>query len=317
MFKRSSRFGIVGVLVVMAACAYVGITMGQGEASPKDVYAIVFGNVGAYFVVLFLLQSRDLSGAEQADANARAVDAAALDRPATLTEADLWASMAIRPVDEEAARARKAMWATSRASLNTAMLVTALIFLTVPPIYFFETFVPLFVGGPLIAGIALWKSIRLMGGGFEDAYAKADVAMRPLGLGITEHPELRIEPKGVAPYRMGTTLRGTLELQGERHGRRVLIRMPSTGGVRSPSEVRVEAAGPEFELRSRDGKVRSKDAPEPVRAVLERVRGSTRWNGVRGGCQGGAVVVRRKSAAGGDMLLDLWLAERVADALRV
>ena len=318
MYKRSSRFGIVGVLVVMAAVAYIGLTMGQGESNPKDVYGLVFGIVGGYMAILFLLQSRDLSAAEQADANARAVDAAALDNPATLNEADLWASMAIRRIDADAARARKAMWATSRASLNTAMIVTALIFLTVPPIYFFETFVPLFVGVPLIAGIALWKSVRLLGGGFEDAYAQADRAMRPLGLSITEHPDLRIEPKGVAPYRMGATLRGVLELQGERHGRRVLIRMPSTGGVRTPSEVRLEAAGPEFEMRSRDGRVKAaKEAPDAVHAALERVKSSTRWNGVRGGGEDGAIVVRRKSAGGGDMLLDLWLAERVADALRV
>lgn len=34
-FKRSSRFGLVGVVVAAALCAAIGLTLGSGEANPK------------------------------------------------------------------------------------------------------------------------------------------------------------------------------------------------------------------------------------------------------------------------------------------
>ena len=313
--RRSSWFGIVGVVIVMVSCALVGLTMGQGQSNPKDAYAVIFGIVGLYMVMLFILQSRDLSAAEAADARASTVQPQEIENPATLDEPTLWAAMAIRPVDADAVRARKQIWATGRASLSTAKLVTLLIFLTVPPIYLFETFVPLFVGVPLIAGIALWKSVRLIGGGLDQAYDSASLAMAPLGLEIVERPSLTIEPKGVAPFRMGPAMHGTLRLEGERHGRAVTVNMPTSAGIRSPSEVVVHAPAPEYEFRARDGRLKAADGAPPAAAeALKRVPNSPRWNGVRGEAGPAGIVVRRKSAVNDAMLLDLWLAERLADA---
>ena len=308
-------FGIVGVVVVMAACAGVALTMGQPEDDPKPAYALIFAIIGVYLILLFALQSADVRRAERADEDAETLDPAAIENPATLNDATLWASMAVRPIDSDARRARGQIWATTRGSIRTGMLVCALIFLTVPPIYLLETFVPLLIGGPLIAGVAVWKSVALLGGGIDAAYESASRAMAPLGLRIEERPEITIEAKGVAPLRMGTAMHGALVMEGERHGRRVLVTMPADRAVRTPSEVRLEARGPNFEMRSRDGRVKADEAPPAVAAALKRVKNSTRWNGVRGGAEDGAIVVRRKSAGASDWLLDLWLAERVADAL--
>src|SRR4051794_38179207 len=182
--------------------------MGQGEAKPKDALALIFGILGVYLVLLFFLQLRDVSNAEGADARALERAPAQIENPATLDEATLWAAMAVRPIDTDAVRARKQAWGTTRASIHLGMLVCALIFLTVPPIYLLDTFVPLFVGLPMIVGVALWRSLSLIGGGLDRVYEDAGRAMAPLGLAVVEHPDVTIHPKGVAPFRMGPSLKG-------------------------------------------------------------------------------------------------------------
>jgi len=82
-------------------------------------------------------------------------------------------------------------WDVSRRSQRLAMVVTLLIFLTVPTIYLTESFVPLLIGGPLIAIAALYGAFRTIGPGGEisESYERTDRAMRPLGLQVTERPE--------------------------------------------------------------------------------------------------------------------------------
>ena len=63
----------------------------------------------------------------------------------------LWASLAVKPFDKDALRARKDVWGAARGSMRLGMLICLLIFLAVPPIYLFDTFVPLLIGAPLIA----------------------------------------------------------------------------------------------------------------------------------------------------------------------
>lgn len=137
---------------------------------------------------------------------------------------------------------------------------------------------PLLVGGPLIVGIALWRSAGLLaaGGGLDQAYERVDRAMAPLGLSVTETPTITIDPRYIAPLRFGPKIRGELVVEGERHGRPVHVRMGQSTG-----------------------------APN-----------STRWNGVHGGGGEDGIAVERKGAQQGDWLLDLWVAERLADAMR-
>ena len=301
MFRRSSVFGIVGVIVTAVLVAVVGLTMGQDDANPRDALGLIFGIVAVYLVLLFTLQLRDVSRAEAGGEDAR-----------------LWLEMAVRPVDEDAIQARKEIWGTTRANINTAMLVSGLIFLSVPPIYLFETFVPLLVGAPLIAGVALWKSAGLLraGGGLDRAYDSASRAMAPLGLTIVERPEVTIAARGAAPFRMGPKLHGALVMEGRRHDRAVTVAMPTSEGVRAPSAVHVAAAATaSYEFRARDGRLKATEgAPEAVREALAAIPSSPRWNGVRGRADASGITVERKSSGGADWLLDLWLSERLAVA---
>ena len=317
-FRRSGTFGIVGVVVVMVLVAVVGLTMGQGQAKPKGALALIFGIVAVYLLILFFLQNRDLTAAQTADTHGRAAPPGSLENPVALDEPALFVAMAVRPIDSDAMRARQAGWGVARGSMRMAMLVTALIFLSVPPIYLFDTFVPLMIGGPLIAGIALWKSVMLLGRGghLDEAYDQASRAMAPLGLSVTERPELTLEPKSIQPFRMGPAMHGAMVMRGNRHGRAVEVRMPSEG-VRATSEVKVGTALPEFEFRARDGGLRADDrAPAFATEVLRAIPSSTRWNGVTGRAGPDGVVVERKGSQDGDWLLDLWLAERLSSAGR-
>lgn len=314
-FRRSGFFGIAGVFVVAALCVYVAQKYGQNQAHPKKALGLIFAIIGGYIVVLFFLQNLDLRRAERAAVPDEVPET--IDNPAVLDEPVLWAALAVEPIDDDAVRARRRVWSITRGSMHGAWLVTGLIMLTVPPTYLLESFVPLLIGVPIILLIVLWKSIRLLGGGVDEAYDAASAAMAPLGLAVVERPDISIEVKGVAPMRTGPVLRGALVLEGERHGRHVIVRMPATAGVRSPSEVRLALGdAPPFSFKTRDGRLKAAEgAPAPVADSLREVPNSTRWNGVRGEAGEGGLVIHRKSAGNSDWMLDLWLGERLCGAL--
>lgn len=284
-FKRSSRFGLGGVLVVMALVAVIGLTMGSGEANPKLALGLIFGVLAVFVVLLFALQRSDLE--RVAGRSARGTERAAaegggtVENPATMSEPELWAALAVEPIEREAIQARRQMWDAGRRSLRLGMFVTLLIFLTVPPIYLFESFVPLLIGGPLIAIAALYGSFRALAPGAEldSGYVKVDQAMAPLGLEVTERPEVSIEMRDPVTPRMGPKIHGELVLSGERHGRQVSVRL---GG--GNSEVEIASPCNAFEAESKRVEVRS--GPE-------------------------GVVVTRKGGERGEWLCDLWLAERL------
>jgi hypothetical protein len=319
-FKRSSRFGIIGVLVVMAACAAIGLTLGSGQANPKLALGLIFGVVALFCIVLFALQRSDLdrvSGADARDSSRAAAEGGReIENPTTMDDAELWAAMAVKSIDTEAVKARAAGWEAGRRSQNLAMVVTLLIFLTVPPIYIFESFVPLLIGGPLIVIAALWGSIRALmpGGELDSGYANVGKAMAPLGFEVTERPQVNIETRDPTTGRIGPKIRGALVLEGDRHGRRVSARLDSTEAS-SRSEVTVATPVAEFEAKSRDGRVRPLDgASEGIITALKQAPNSTRWKKVtvEGGPEG--IVVTRKGGGQADWLCDLWLAERLAEA---
>ena len=319
-FKRSSRFGLIGVFVVAAIVVVIATTTGQGEANPKTTLALIFGVLAVFFVVLFALQRADLDRVSGADAHGSARAAAEGGRevgnPMTMAEPDLWAAMAVAPIDADALEARSEMWESGRRSLRLGMVVTALIFVAVPATYLLESFLPLLIGAPLIAIVALWGGIRALapGGEMDRGYDNVGRAMAPLGLEVTERPKVDIETREATTGRVGPKLSGALVLSGERHGRRVSIRL---GGEErtGASEVSVAAPAAEFSAKSRDGRVRPGDgAPEAVVAALKGVPNSTRWKKVTvaGGPEGIEVV--RKGGEQSDWLCDLWLAERLARA---
>jgi hypothetical protein len=320
-FKRSGVFGIVGVFLVAAVVVVIATTTGQGEANPKTTMGLAFGVIAVFVVILFALQRSDLnraSGTSLRDSSHAAAEGGGreIENPTTMSEPDLWAAMAVGPIDAEAVKARGAMWESSRRSQSLAMLVTLLIFLTVPSIYLFESFVPLLIGGPLIVIAALWGSIRALmpGGELDKGYDSIDKAMAPLGLEVTERPKVSIETREATTGRVGPKVRGALVLSGKRNGRQVSVRVGETDSG-SRSEVTVAVPTPEFRAKARDGRVRpSEGAPESVAAALKATPNSTRWKKVtvEGGPDG--IVVARKGGAQSDWLCDLWLAERLAAA---
>jgi hypothetical protein len=319
-FKRSGLFGLIGVVVVAIVVAVIASSSGSGEANPKGTTALIFGVIAVFVVILFVLQRSDLE--KVAGGDAKAVQRAAaegggtIENPTTMEEPQLWAALAVEPIDDEAIKARSSMWDASRRSQKLGWVVMLLIFLTVPSIYFFESFVPILLGGPLIAIAAIYGSVRALapGGEMDQGYEKVGLAMAPLGLEATERPKVGIETREATTGRVGPKLRGALVLSGERHGRPVSVRIGS--GETSPrTEVRVGVATPAFEAKSRDGKVRpGGDVPAPFAAALQAMPNSTRWKKltVEGGPEG--IVVARKGGAQADWLCDLWLAEHLAEA---
>jgi hypothetical protein len=315
-FKRSAWFGIAGLFVVAGACAAIGLTLGSGQSDPKLAYGLIFGILAIYFVILFTLQRGDLertaSGGAQATTRAVAEGGRAIENPTTMAEPELWAALAVKPIDNDAIRARGEMWGAARSSLRLGMVITLLIFLTVPSIYMFESFVPLLIGGPLIVIAAIYGSLRAVapGGEMDKGYENVGRAMAPLGLEVTERPTVNIETRDAVTGRVGPKIRGALALSGERHGRQVSVRLE--GGS---SEVTVATPAPAFRAKSRDGRVRpGDDAPVAIAEALKSAPNSTRWKrvAVDGGAEG--IVVARKGGEQSDWLCDLWLAERLADA---
>ncbi|HEV7770145.1 MAG TPA: hypothetical protein VGO66_05735 [Solirubrobacterales bacterium] len=317
-FKRSGIFGVVGVFVVAAIVAAIALTMGQGDPNPKLALGLIFGVIAIFVVVLFAIQRSDIERAAGRDAAAGSHAAAEggrqVDNPTTMAEPDLWAALATASIDADAVRARDEVWDISRRSLRLAMVVTLLIFLTVPAIYLTESFVPLLIGGPLIALAALYGSFRAIGPGGElsKGYELTDRAMKPLGLAVTERPEGGFEMRMPITPGFDYRLRGWTVLSGERYRRPVMVRL---GGHEDAgtSEVLIGGPAPEFEARSRDGRVRPEDeAPAKIAAALQAVPNSTRWKRLEvSGGPGGIVVVRKKGEQR-DWLCDLWLAERLA-----
>ncbi|MGE5407488.1 MAG: hypothetical protein ACM3NV_02645 [Syntrophothermus sp.] len=317
-FRRSGLFGLVGVFVVAVIVIAIATTTGGGEANPKTTLALIFGVIIVFVVVLLVLQRGDIERAAGGDA-ARTTRGAAeggrrIDDPTTMEEPELWAAMAVAPIDADAVRARGEMWDVARRGHKLGVVVFGLILVAVPATYLTESFLPLLVGAPLIVLAALYGAFRVIGPGGEIAsgYDRIDRAMAPLGLKVAETPrdgfEMRYPTQPGFDYR----LRGWTVLRGERHGRAVSVRW---GGHEDAgtSEVTVACPQQEWRARSRDGRIRAAEgAPAAALSALEGVPASARWKRVEVETGPEGILVRREKGEPRDWLCDLWLAERLA-----
>jgi hypothetical protein len=310
-FRRSARFGIIGVIVVAAITVAIGLSTSPNDADPKLQFGLIFGVVAVFFVILMLLQRGDLNRAAGGDARDFAKGPHQVDDPTKLSDGELWAALAVKPIDDQAFKARAELWGAARRSMNLGVVVVILIFLAVPPIYLLDTFIPLLIGVPLIVLVALYGAFRAIGPGgeVESGYDRMDLAMRPLGLSLGERPTVKMVPRGPTMPGYSARLVGPTVMMGERHGRKVEVHQEQ--GL---SETTVRARVPEFEARVRDGRFATDDGASGADAVLSGLSRSERWKGVkiRGGRDG--IVVDRKGDPSA-WLCDLWLAERLADQL--
>jgi hypothetical protein len=312
-FKTSGRYGIIGVFVVAGLCILIATTVADPtDPNPKLAYGLIFGVIGLYLVGLFFFQTRDVNRVAAGDARGSSGGPREIEDPTTMEDGELWAAMAVKPIDSGADDARAEMWGVAKRSIHLGMLVCVLIFLTVPPIYLFDTFVPLLIGTPVIVGVALYGTIRAVGSGgdIDQGFENTDVAMRPLGLKLSARPDLQFQSRMPPMWGANARLQGPMILEGKRHGRDVTVHQE--GGN---SEVLINGSVPSFKAKTRDGRIKGeKDTPDAVAAVLAEIPNSTRWKGVRvhGGSAG--IAVQREHSLQ-DWLCDLWLAERLAARL--
>jgi hypothetical protein len=137
----------------------------------------------------------------------------------------------------------------------------------------------------------------------------ADRQLAPLGLSITGMPGFTPIPEADGEWRLG--VRGATRLGGVRHGRHVSVAVDTRSSV-----VELTGAFPVLRLEgTRDG-LRLVEGPTGALTELAaRIGDDARWRGaevVAG--PSGLAVTRPRRPSDLDPLLDLWLAERVADA---
>ncbi len=311
-FRRSRLFGLVGVFVVAGIAIAIALSADSTDPNPKLQMGLIFGVIAVFVVLLLIFQRGDMNKAATGDARSYAKGPHEVDDPTKLADGELWAALAVHPIDDDAIKARREVWDAGRRGLKLGAVIFLLIFLSVPPLYLFNTFVPLFIGAALIAIAALYGSYRAIGPGGEvdSGYDRMDRAMKPLGMSLVERPKVRMMTRAPTMPGYSARLIGPTTMTGERHGHKVDVSQES--GL---SEVTVHASVPEFESRAKGGRFAAANGSNAA-AVLSSLGASDRWNGVRvhGGPNG--IVVDRKGDPGA-WLCDLWLAERIAAGSRI
>ena len=312
-FRRSSTFGIVGVIVVMAACAVIGLQFGSG-AHPTGALIAILAIVFGFIALMMVLQHRDLDRVEKSARLEVLTDPGPVADPTTVPPGELIASLAVRPVDEKALAGTDAAYGLARHSMNSGAVMVVLIFFCVVPWILFQWIWSIVIVGPIIGLYLLYLVARIFmpGGTVAKGFEASAQMLSPLGLDMTQHPQVGLQPRfGQAGY--NSKLVGTLLMEGERHGRRVSVRRDGEG----PTVTSVGGGFPEFQVKADGDRLRaSRGAPAEIGRALGSLGDSKRWKGVKvaGGPEG--IAVQRRRDSGFDWLCDLWLAERLADAVR-
>jgi hypothetical protein len=314
-FRRSSTFGIVGVIVVMVAVAVIALQFGSGTAHPTGALIAIVGIVFGFIAVLMVLQRRDLNRVSGKSRREALTDPGPVSDPTTVEPGPLIVAMAVRPVDEKALAGGDAAWGLARHSMNSGAVMVVLIFLAMAPWIIFQWKWSLIVMLPIIGVYLLYLIARIVmpSGTVSQAYRAGADMLSPLGLDMTQQPKVGLNPRFDRPG-YSAKMVGAFALEGQRHGRHVSMRRESDG----PTVVSIGGAYPEFGVKSDGDRLKAaRGAPREVGRALGSLSRSKRWKGMEL-CAGGdgITVERRKDSSGFDWLCDLWLAERLADAVR-
>ena len=314
-FRTSSRFGIVGVIVVMAVVVVLALAFGQGDSNPTVLLAVIFAIVFGFVAVLMRLQRRDVDAAERRSTVDAVAPAMPVKDPATANSIDLIEALAVKPVDRAAiAEATKGAYRTARSSISSGSILMVLIALAVIPWQLWQFEWSIYIVVPVIVGYVLFLATRVTmpGGTLETAFEESDALTAPLGLEIVSTPEVVVRER-VGGSGMQHQMVGSLAYRGTRHGRNVAVEVPYDGGATTTA---LGGAFPELAISEQRGRLHAKPgAPMAINAVLDPLTASESWKGVTiaGGPQG--LVVERERDGALHWMRDLWLAERIADAL--
>ncbi len=313
MFRSSRTLAIVGIPLVAVAVAIVALTTGGGDANPTGTLAAIFAIVGGFVFLLLFVQGREIEGAARASEVSPGLAGTPVENPMTASEPELWASLAVAPITEEAIAARGTAWGVARSSHRSAWVICLMIFIFVPAAYLLERPWIAVAGAIPIAGYAAWRAIAIVGGGgdLDRVYAGLGRSIEPLGLIVDERPTVGVGHRAGPPASLKTDVRGALRMSGKRHGRAVSIAM-----VDGRTSVLVHAGSPQFEAASSDGKIRGRrnEVPNEIESALRLVPASVEWKDVKvtGGPEGIEVV--QDSSGSRNWMAGLWLAEHLAAA---
>jgi len=314
-FRTSSRFGIVGVIVVMVVVAALALAFGSGTARPTVLLAVIFAIVFGFVAVLMWLQRRDLNRAERRTAIDSLQAPEPVDDPTTADTTSLLHDLAVKPYDQAAvAKSSSWAWSITRGSMNHGAILMVLIACAVIPWQLFTAYWSIYIFVPIIVvyvGFLAFRTI-MPGGTLDQAYDSSAPMLDALGLIQVERPQVGVQPRVAGPG-LQKRVAGEVEYAGTRHGRQVTVQIPADGG---PTTTTLAGRFEELHAGATGERLIAKPgAPMAVNAVLDPLRASSYWKGVKVTAGPEGLVVERKRDGGQHWMRDLWLAEHLAEAL--
>ncbi len=314
------RVWVIGGLLVI-----VGVSIGLGLANPTDQRVIfaILPMLAIYMGGIFVMQARAATRPEATPMSTRAEEpASGADPPKGWNE--LTRVLAVKPIDPAAERAaRRASGGVWLSQVRLGAVLTALILVGVGLFYggVDATLRPFGDSGPglpvvflPIFALIVFAVLRIPFT-IRQSVSASDAYLEPLGLRVTETPKVGVRPR-YGGSGMQSAAYGPTVMSGTRHGRKVRIELEG-----SEYETTVSGRTPSFSVAGADGRLATKgDAPAAVKESLEPLSADPRWREVEveGGADGIAVRRRLRGSASTEALWmdDLWLAERLADAVR-
>jgi hypothetical protein len=135
--------------------------------------------------------------------------------------------------------------------------------------------------------------------------------LAPLGLAITQVPELKPDLIGLIGDGQKLILDGPTIVEGERFGRLVHIET-----IDKYSLTILQANLPEFRMQSKEGKlIPDKNASGDVMNAFKGLRKAKRWQGIEIHAGPDGIAIQRESKGTNMWLYDLWLAEYLLDKI--
>ncbi|MCU0295340.1 MAG: hypothetical protein MUD05_04705 [Candidatus Nanopelagicales bacterium] len=315
IWKRSKlyRLWVVGGLAaIVFIVVRVGINTKPGDDPPYVTFGIA---VGVYLLGIIIMQAIGL-----ARTNPTPEVAPTPSGHLPTTTEGMQAMLTLPGADGERSRsgARRAHKQSIGLFIPTALIAILLplggyLYVSGTVTEVWQPFGETGIGVPVAAlpGLAMVLVMALMlPANLKRGRAAVDDINSGLGLKISAMPKSILLPR-IGTEGIGHHVVGPTTMEGIRYGRPVTVDAYS-----GSTAVLVGAATTPFQLRAKDGAM-APDGTVPawVNQVLATVPSDPRWHKVQlnAGPQG-IRVDRKGSALDSDWMLDLWLAERLADA---